>query len=132
MSHFIVLDKKANLDDLYRRFCSLIFTHVQVSRFIFSFLSNGQVRQLQENAAQLRTVYAGENAAAIVTSEQEVMRSWKELLTSCEDCRLQITTTSDRMKFLGLVRDLISWMDSIICQIGTGEKPRYVENSARL
>ncbi|CAJ0949936.1 unnamed protein product [Ranitomeya imitator] len=82
-----------------------------------------QVRQLQENAAQLRTLYAGENAAAIVTSEQEVMRSWKELLTSCEDCRLQITTTSDRMKFLGLVRDLISWMESIICQIGTGEKP---------
>ncbi|KAG8550836.1 hypothetical protein GDO81_019614 [Engystomops pustulosus] len=87
-----------------------------------------QVRQLQENAAQLRTVYAGENAAAIVTSEQEVMRSWKELLTSCEDCRLQITTTSDRMKFLGLVRDLISWMDSIICQIGTGEKPRDVSS----
>ncbi|KAG9472487.1 hypothetical protein GDO78_019184 [Eleutherodactylus coqui] len=87
-----------------------------------------QVRQLQENAAQLRTVYAGENAAAIVTSEQEVMRSWKELLTSCEDCRLQITTTSDRMKFLSLVRDLISWMDSIICQIGTGEKPRDVSS----
>ncbi|XP_075043168.1 spectrin beta chain, non-erythrocytic 4 isoform X2 [Mixophyes fleayi] len=87
-----------------------------------------QVRQLQENAAQLRTVYAGENAAAIVTSEQEVMRSWKELLTSCEDCRLQITSTSDRMKFLGLVRDLISWMDGIICQIGTCEKPRDVSS----
>ncbi|XP_053329402.1 spectrin beta chain, non-erythrocytic 4 [Spea bombifrons] len=85
-----------------------------------------QVRQLQENAAQLRTVYAGENAAAIVTSEQEVMRSWKELLTSCEDCRLQITTTTDRMKFLGLVRDLVSWMESIICQISTDEKPRDV------
>ncbi|XP_072287539.1 spectrin beta chain, non-erythrocytic 4 isoform X2 [Pyxicephalus adspersus] len=87
-----------------------------------------QVRQLQENAAQLRTVYAGENAAAIVTSEQEVMRSWKELLTTCEECRLQITTTSDRMKFLGLVKDLMSWMDSIICQIGTEEKPRDVSS----
>ncbi|KAM8952646.1 spectrin beta chain, non-erythrocytic 4 [Pelodytes ibericus] len=87
-----------------------------------------QVRQLQENAAQLRTVYAGENAAAIVTSEQEVMRSWKELLTSCEDCRLQITSTTDRMKFLSLVKDLISWMESIICQIGTREKPRDVSS----
>uniref|UniRef100_A0A8C5MN46 Spectrin beta, non-erythrocytic 4 n=1 Tax=Leptobrachium leishanense TaxID=445787 RepID=A0A8C5MN46_9ANUR len=87
-----------------------------------------QVRQLQENAAQLRTVYAGENAAAIVTSEQEVMRSWKELLAACEDCRLQITTTTDRMKFLSLVKDLISWMDSIINQIGTGEKPRDVSS----
>ncbi|KAE8585640.1 hypothetical protein XENTR_v10021383 [Xenopus tropicalis] len=87
-----------------------------------------QVRQLQENAAQLRTVYAGENAAAIVTSEQEVMRAWKELLTSCEDCRLQITSTTDRIKFLNLVRDLISWMESITCQIGAEEKPRDVSS----
>ncbi|XP_053123186.1 spectrin beta chain, non-erythrocytic 4 isoform X2 [Hemicordylus capensis] len=85
-----------------------------------------QVRQLQEVAAQLRTVYAGENAEAIATKEQEVMRSWKELLGSCEDCRLQITTTTDKIRFAGMVRDLISWMDTIICQIGTGEKPRDV------
>uniref|UniRef100_A0A670J8Q2 Spectrin beta chain n=1 Tax=Podarcis muralis TaxID=64176 RepID=A0A670J8Q2_PODMU len=82
-----------------------------------------QVRQLQEVAAQLRTVYAGENAEAIATKEQEVMRSWKELLGSCEDCRLQITTTTDKIRFSNMVRDLISWMDTIIAQIGTGEKP---------
>uniref|UniRef100_A0A670JAZ0 Spectrin beta chain n=1 Tax=Podarcis muralis TaxID=64176 RepID=A0A670JAZ0_PODMU len=85
-----------------------------------------QVRQLQEVAAQLRTVYAGENAEAIATKEQEVMRSWKELLGSCEDCRLQITTTTDKIRFSNMVRDLISWMDTIIAQIGTGEKPRDV------
>lgn len=71
-------------------------------------------------------VYAGENAEAIATKEQEVMRSWKELLSSCEDCRLQITTTADKIRFTCMVRDLISWMETIICQIGTGEKPRYV------
>ncbi|XP_063168593.1 spectrin beta chain, non-erythrocytic 4 [Candoia aspera] len=85
-----------------------------------------QVRQLQEVAAQLQTVYAGENADAIATKEQEVMRSWKELLSSCEDCRLQVTTTADKIRFLNLVRDLISWMDTILCQIGAGEKPRDV------
>lgn len=85
-----------------------------------------QVRQLQEVAAQLRMVYAGENAEAIATKEQEVMRSWKELLSSCEDCRLQITTTADKIRFTCMVRDLISWMETIICQIGTGEKPRDV------
>lgn len=84
-----------------------------------------QVRQLQEMAAQLQTVYAGENADAIATKEQEVMRSWKELLSSCEDCRLQVTTTADKIRFLNLVRDLISWMDILLCQIGAGEKPRY-------
>ncbi|KAJ7303854.1 hypothetical protein JRQ81_011362, partial [Phrynocephalus forsythii] len=85
-----------------------------------------QVRQLQEVAAQLRTVYAGENAEAIATKEQEVMRSWKELLSSCEDCRLHITTTTDKIRFTSMVRDLVSWMDTLICQIGTGEKPRDV------
>uniref|UniRef100_A0A8C8SUT0 Spectrin beta chain n=1 Tax=Pelusios castaneus TaxID=367368 RepID=A0A8C8SUT0_9SAUR len=87
-----------------------------------------QVRQLQEGAAQLRTVYAGENADAIATKEQDVMRAWKELLSLCEACRLQITTTTDKMRFTGLVRDLISWMDGVICQIGTGEKPRDVSS----
>ncbi|KAG9340531.1 hypothetical protein JZ751_021351 [Albula glossodonta] len=87
-----------------------------------------QVRQLQESAAQLRTVYAGEKAEAIAAKEHEVMQCWKELLTSCEECRVQITTATDKLRFFGMVRDLIMWMDSIICQIGTGEKPRDVSS----
>ncbi|XP_017291778.1 spectrin beta chain, non-erythrocytic 4 isoform X5 [Kryptolebias marmoratus] len=87
-----------------------------------------QVRQLQESAAQLRTVYAGEKAEAIACREHEVMQYWKELLTSCEECRLQITTETDKLRFFSMVRDQIMWMDSIICQIGTGEKPRDVSS----
>uniref|UniRef100_A0A8B9SFX4 Spectrin beta chain n=1 Tax=Apteryx owenii TaxID=8824 RepID=A0A8B9SFX4_APTOW len=87
-----------------------------------------QVRQLQEGAAQLRTVYAGENAEAIAAREQEVLRAWKELLASCEECRLHVATAADKIRFAGTVRDLISWMDGIICQIGTGEKPRDVSS----
>ncbi|XP_032446801.1 spectrin beta chain, non-erythrocytic 4 isoform X2 [Xiphophorus hellerii] len=88
-----------------------------------------QVRQLQESAAQLRTVYAGEKAEAIACREHEVMQCWKELLTSCEECRLQITTETDKLRFFSMVRDQIMWMESIICQIGTGEKPRCAEKS---
>uniref|UniRef100_A0A3B5R3D9 Spectrin beta chain n=1 Tax=Xiphophorus maculatus TaxID=8083 RepID=A0A3B5R3D9_XIPMA len=87
-----------------------------------------QVRQLQESAAQLRTVYAGEKAEAIACREHEVMQCWKELLTSCEECRLQITTETDKLRFFSMVRDQIMWMESIICQIGTGEKPRDVSS----
>uniref|UniRef100_A0A3Q4AQ61 Spectrin beta chain n=1 Tax=Mola mola TaxID=94237 RepID=A0A3Q4AQ61_MOLML len=87
-----------------------------------------QVRQLQESATQLRTVYAGEKAEAIACREHEVMQCWKELLTSCEECRVQITTETDKLKFFGMVRDQVMWMDSIICQIGTGEKPRDVSS----
>ncbi|XP_036005763.1 spectrin beta chain, non-erythrocytic 4 isoform X4 [Fundulus heteroclitus] len=87
-----------------------------------------QVRQLQESAAQLRTVYAGEKADAIACREHEVMQCWKELLTSCEECRLQITTETDKLRFFSMVRDQIMWMESIICQIGAGEKPRDVSS----
>ncbi|KAK5905297.1 hypothetical protein CesoFtcFv8_006777 [Champsocephalus esox] len=87
-----------------------------------------QVRQLQESAAQLRTVYAGEKAEAIAFREHEVMQCWKELLTSCEECRVQITTETDKLRFFSSVRDQITWMESIICQIGTGEKPKDVSS----
>ncbi|XP_043918147.1 spectrin beta chain, non-erythrocytic 4-like [Protopterus annectens] len=83
-----------------------------------------QVKQLQENAAQLKTVYAGENADSISVMEKDVLQAWKDLLTACEDCRIKITVTTDKLRFLNMVRDLISWMDGVICQIGTGEKPR--------
>uniref|UniRef100_A0A8C7L1H5 Spectrin beta, non-erythrocytic 4 n=1 Tax=Oncorhynchus kisutch TaxID=8019 RepID=A0A8C7L1H5_ONCKI len=85
-----------------------------------------QVRQLQESAGQLRTIYAGQKAEAIAGREQEVMHCWKELLTSCEECRVQITTATDKLRFFGVVRDQIMWMDSIISQIGTGDNPRYM------
>ncbi|XP_032870186.1 LOW QUALITY PROTEIN: spectrin beta chain, non-erythrocytic 4-like [Amblyraja radiata] len=87
-----------------------------------------QVRQLQENAAQLRTVYAGENAEAIQVQEQRVMQAWKELVGTCDQRKLQLTTTGDKIRFFGLVRELVGWMDSIVCQIGTGEKPRDVSS----
>ncbi|XP_075771677.1 spectrin beta chain, non-erythrocytic 4 isoform X2 [Pelodiscus sinensis] len=87
-----------------------------------------QVRQLQEEAAQLRTVYAGEHAEAIASKEQDVLRSWKELLGSCEACRVQVTSTADKMRFTSMVRDLISWMEGVLCQIGAGEKPRDVSS----
>uniref|UniRef100_A0AAY4EEK2 Spectrin beta chain n=1 Tax=Denticeps clupeoides TaxID=299321 RepID=A0AAY4EEK2_9TELE len=87
-----------------------------------------QVRQLQESSAQLRTVYAGEKAEAIAWREHEVMHAWKELLISCEECRVQITTATDKLRFFSMVRDQLMWMDSIICQIGTGEKPRDVSS----
>uniref|UniRef100_A0A8B9YYS8 Spectrin beta, non-erythrocytic 4 n=1 Tax=Buteo japonicus TaxID=224669 RepID=A0A8B9YYS8_9AVES len=83
-----------------------------------------QVRQLQEGAAQLRTLYAGDNAEAIAGREQEVLRAWKELLAACEECRLHVASVADKIRFIGTMRDLLTWMDGVLCQIGTREKPR--------
>ncbi|NXK43841.1 SPTN4 protein, partial [Piprites chloris] len=83
-----------------------------------------QVRQLQEGAAQLRTLYAGDNAEAIAGREQEVLRAWKELLAACEECRLHVASVADKIRFVGAVRDLLAWMDGVLHQMGAGERPR--------
>ncbi|XP_071025292.1 spectrin beta chain, non-erythrocytic 4-like [Oncorhynchus clarkii lewisi] len=82
-----------------------------------------QVRQLQENAAQLRTIYAGEKAEAIMSKEQEVMSAWKELLVSCEASRVQVTSVTDKVQFFSVVREQLMWMEGIMGQIG-GDDPR--------
>eukprot|EP00063_Salmo_salar_P018489 XP_013993324.1 PREDICTED: spectrin beta chain, non-erythrocytic 4-like [Salmo salar] len=82
-----------------------------------------QVRQLQENAAQLRAIYAGEKAEAIMSKEQEVMSAWKELLVSCEASRVQVTSVTDKVQFFSVVREHLMWMEGIMGQIG-GDDPR--------
>lgn len=76
-----------------------------------------QVRQLQENAAQLRTIYAGEKADAILVKEQEVMEAWAELLSSCEASRVQVTSVTDKVQFVSMVRENLMWMEGIMGQI---------------
>lgn len=83
------------------------------------------MRQLQENAAQLRAIYAGEKADAILCREQEVMQAWKELLVACEGSRVQVTTVTDKIQFFAVVRELSMWMDGIMGQIGSTDDARY-------
>ncbi len=92
------------------------------------FLLLSQVRQLQENAAQLRAIYAGEKADAIFSREQEVMQAWKELLVACEGSRVQVTTVTDKIQFFAVVRELSMWMDGIMGQIGSTDDARYQIN----
>uniref|UniRef100_A0A8C4PMQ6 Spectrin beta chain n=1 Tax=Equus asinus asinus TaxID=83772 RepID=A0A8C4PMQ6_EQUAS len=89
-----------------------------------------QVRQLQEGAAQLRTVYAGEHAEAIASREQEVLQGWKELLAACEDARLHVSSTADALRFHSQARDLLSWMDGRlpVAQIPTRRPCRDVSS----
>ncbi|KAB5522745.1 hypothetical protein PHYPO_G00162970 [Pangasianodon hypophthalmus] len=85
-----------------------------------------QVRQLQENASQLRAIYAGEKADTILVREQEVMHAWKELLVACEGSRVQVTTVTDKIQFFAMVRELSMWTDGIMGQIGPVEDARDV------
>ncbi|XP_072341625.1 spectrin beta chain, non-erythrocytic 1-like isoform X1 [Scyliorhinus torazame] len=87
-----------------------------------------QVQQFQDDAGRLQTAYAGDKAAAIQKQEQEVVEAWKALLDACDGRRTQLVDTADKFRFFSMVRDLMSWMDSIIRQIETEEKPRDVSS----
>lgn len=75
-------------------------------------------------ATHLQTAYAGEKADAIQYKEQEVSAAWQALLEACTGRRTQLVDTADKFRFFSMVRDLFSWMESIIRQIETQERPR--------
>ncbi|TRY55293.1 hypothetical protein DNTS_013453, partial [Danionella cerebrum] len=86
------------------------------------------VKQFQETAARLHAQYAGDQALAIQTTEKEVVEAWKGLLDACAGRRKQLEETADKFRFFTMVRDLLAWMESILQQIETQEKPRDVSS----
>ncbi|XP_020026504.2 spectrin beta chain, erythrocytic [Castor canadensis] len=87
-----------------------------------------QVQQFQDVATRLQTAYAGEKADAIQSKEQEVSAAWQALLDACAGRRAQLVDTADKFRFFSMARDLLSWMESIIRQIETQERPRDVSS----
>uniref|UniRef100_A0A452UBU0 Spectrin beta chain n=1 Tax=Ursus maritimus TaxID=29073 RepID=A0A452UBU0_URSMA len=87
-----------------------------------------QVQQFQDVASRLQKAYAGEKAETIQNKEQEVSTAWQALLDACAGRRTQLVDTADKFRFFSMARDLLSWMESIIRQIETQEKPRDVSS----
>ncbi|XP_057244125.1 spectrin beta chain, non-erythrocytic 4-like, partial [Malurus melanocephalus] len=84
-----------------------------------------QVRRLQEGAAQLRTVYAGDNAEAIAGREREVVKAWPELLTACEECRVRVAGAAERVRFAAATKEWTEWVDTAVRQMDSAERPRW-------
>lgn len=87
-----------------------------------------QVQQFQDVATRLQAAYAGEKADSIQGKEQEVSAAWQALLDACAGRRAQLVDTADTFRFFSMARDLLSWMESIIRQMDTQEKPRDVSS----
>uniref|UniRef100_A0A669F953 Spectrin beta chain n=1 Tax=Oreochromis niloticus TaxID=8128 RepID=A0A669F953_ORENI len=86
------------------------------------------VQQFQETASRLHAQYAGEKADDIQTTEREVVEAWKGLLDASDGRRAELVDTAEKFRFFTMVRDLMAWMESIIQQIETQEKPRDVSS----
>ncbi|KAM9707495.1 spectrin beta chain, erythrocytic isoform 1-T1 [Menidia menidia] len=87
-----------------------------------------QVQEFQDTASRLHAQYAGEKANAIQATAREVMEAWKGLLDASDGRRAQLVDTAEKFRFFTMVRDLMAWMESIIQQIETQEKPRDVSS----
>ncbi|XP_052001411.1 spectrin beta chain, erythrocytic-like isoform X2 [Xyrauchen texanus] len=123
-------EKKNELpDDLGEDFSKAESFHRMHAAFERDISSLGkQVKQFQETATRLHAQYAGDQATAIKETEKEVVEAWKGLLDACEGRRKRLEDTADKFRFFTMVRDLMAWMESIIQQIETQEKPRDVSS----
>nr|CAD7595507.1 unnamed protein product [Timema genevievae] len=85
-----------------------------------------QVQQIQDESAKLQASYAGDKAKEITNRETEVMNAWAHLQALCDGRRQKLADTGDLFKFFNMVRTLMLWMDDVVRQMNTSEKPRDV------
>ena len=62
----------------------------------------------------------------ITNREREVVRAWLELQGMGDHRNSKLNDTSDLFKFFQMVRNLMVWMDDLVRQMSTSEKPRDV------
>ncbi|XP_029900365.1 spectrin beta chain, erythrocytic isoform X1 [Myripristis murdjan] len=125
-----ILEKQNELpDDVGEDFSKAESFHRMHAAFERDITALGkQVQQFQETATRLKAQYAGDKAAAIHATEKEVEEAWKGLLDACDGRRARLVDTAEKFRFFTMVRDLMAWMESIIQQIETQEKPRDVSS----
>merc|ERR1712241_1127070 len=87
---------------------------------------HAQVTAIQEESAKLQAAYAGDKAMEITNREREVVRAWLELKGMGDNRYSKLNDTSDLFKFFQMVRNLMVWMDDLVRQMSTSEKPRDV------
>merc|ERR1712130_223606 len=84
------------------------------------------VESIKEDSAKLQAAYAGEKAMEITNREREVVRAWMELQAIGDSRKSKLNDTGNLFRFFAMVRNLMLWMDDLMRQMSTSEKPRDV------
>nr|XP_049700512.1 spectrin beta chain isoform X10 [Helicoverpa armigera] len=85
-----------------------------------------QVEAIRSECGRLGAMYAGEKAAEITRREEEVRGAWAALSAACAARTAKLEDADHLYRFLNQVRTLTLWMDDVVRQMNTGEKPRDV------
>ncbi|XP_031340311.1 spectrin beta chain isoform X2 [Photinus pyralis] len=123
-----ILEKQVAMSDELGRDAGSVST---LQRKHINFLQDlqtlqSQVSQIQEESAKLQTSYAGDKVREITNREGEVVAAWMALQAACDNRRHKLADTGDLFKFFNMVRTLMQWMDDVVRQMNTSEKPRDV------
>lgn len=86
----------------------------------------GKVNQVQEEAAKLHALYAGDRAKEIRDREMEVVNEWRNLQKSVDSRKRQLNDINDLYKFFNMSRDLMMWMETQMREMSNEDKPRDV------
>merc|ERR1712001_419190 len=65
-------------------------------------------------------------AMEITNREREVLRAWMELQAMGDNRKGKLSDTGNFFRFFAMVRNLVLWMDDLMRQMSTSEKPRDV------
>ncbi|XP_055520757.1 spectrin beta chain, non-erythrocytic 1-like isoform X2 [Leucoraja erinacea] len=90
---------------------------------------SAQVKQVQDDAAHLRSAYAGDKAEDIQRHEDNVVEAWNALLAASRGRKQLISDSVEKFRFFNLVRALMLWMDDVNRQMDAQEKPRDVSSA---
>merc|ERR1711971_975546 len=85
-----------------------------------------QVEAIRDDSGKLQAAYAGEKAMEITNREREVLRAWMELQAMGDSRKSKLNDTGNLFRFFAMVRSLIMWMEDLMRQMSTSEKPRDV------
>jgi spectrin beta len=123
----IIEKQHAVSDELGRDAGSVSTLQRKHTNFIQDLMTlHSQVQQIQEESAKLQASYAGDKAREITNREQEVLQAWANLQAMCDARKQKLADTNDLFKFFNMVRILMLWMEDVVRQMNTSEKPRDV------
>lgn len=84
------------------------------------------MHQIQEEAAKLHSLYAGDKAKEIRDRELEVLNEWRHLQQLVDKRKHQLNDMGDLYRFFNMSRDLMMWMETQMRQMRNEDKPRDV------
>jgi len=87
---------------------------------------------ISKESDELQTSYAGAKSKEIKQRELEVKQALEQLLAMCSARRKRLEETGDLFKFLNKIRELMFWMEDVVRQMNTSEKPRDVHGVEQL